>query len=229
MLHLGDFPINFTSLCIPWDSFAAATGANATVTNFAAGDVQIYKDGGTTQRSSSAGIVASTSFDGQAGAQMITIDLSDNTDAGFYAAGHEYQVMVNAVTIDGQSILFWAATFSIQRAGGALALIIARLPNATPGAAGGVFIAGSNAATTVAITGNITGNLSGSVGSVTGAVGSVTGAVGSVTGNVGGNVTGSVGSVVGAVGSVTATVNADMKKINGTTVAGDGAGTPWGP
>lgn len=42
------------------------------------------------------------------------------------------------------------------------------LPNATAGAAGGVFIAGTNAATTANITGNITGNLSGSVGSVTG-------------------------------------------------------------
>lgn len=121
-----------------------------------------------------------------------------------------------------------------------------------PGAAGGVFIAGSNAATTVNITGNITGNLSGSVGSVTGAVGSVTGAVGSVTGavgsvtgnvggnvvgsvasvtgNVGGNVVGSVASVTGAVGSVTATVNADVKKVNAVTVNGVGtAGNPWGP
>lgn len=42
------------------------------------------------------------------------------------------------------------------------------LPSATAGAAGGVFIAGSNAATTVNITGNITGNLSGSVGSISG-------------------------------------------------------------
>jgi hypothetical protein len=76
------------------------------------------------------------------------------------------------------------------------------LPSATAGAAGGVFIAGANAATSVttALTANITGNLSGSVGSVTGAVGSVTGAVGSVTG--------AVGSVTGAVGSVTANVNA---------------------
>lgn len=63
--------------------------------------------------------------------------------------------------------------------------------NIVPGAAGGLFIAGSNAATTV----NFTGSLSGSVGSVTGAVGSV-------TGNVGGNVTGSVGSV--AAGGITA-------------------------
>jgi hypothetical protein len=57
------------------------------------------------------------------------------------------------------------------------------LPSATAGAAGGVFIAGTNAATAITtaltanIIGNITGNLSGSVGSVTGAVGSVTAGV----------------------------------------------------
>jgi hypothetical protein len=58
------------------------------------------------------------------------------------------------------------------------------LPSATAGAAGGLLIAGSNAATSVNITGNLTGNVTGSVGSVTGAVGSVTGAVGSVTAGV---------------------------------------------
>lgn len=97
-----------------------------------------------------------------------------------------------------------------------------------PVANGGTVTFPTNA--TLASTTNITagtiatvsGNVNGSVGSVTGAVGSVTGAVGSVTGNVGGNVTGSVGSVV-------ANVNADVKKINGTTVNGDGGVTPWGP
>lgn len=66
------------------------------------------------------------------------------------------------------------------------------LPSATAGAAGGVFIAGTNAATTVttSFTTTFTGNLTGSVGSVTGAVGSV-------AGNVDGNVTGSVGSISG--------------------------------
>ena len=46
------------------------------------------------------------------------------------------------------------------------------LPSATAGSAGGVFIAGTNAATsiTTALTANITGNLSGSVGSVTATV-----------------------------------------------------------
>lgn len=123
MIDLGDFPINFTTLCIPFDSFAASSGAPSAVTNFAAADVLIYKDGGTTQRSSAAGITVSTSFDSLVGLQMIVIDLSDNTDAGFYAAGHEYQVAVSDITVDGQTLRFWAATFSIQRAGGILALL----------------------------------------------------------------------------------------------------------
>lgn len=57
------------------------------------------------------------------------------------------------------------------------------LPSATAGATGGLFIAGTNAATTITtgLTTTFTGNVTGSVGSVTGAVGSVTGAVGSVT------------------------------------------------
>lgn len=59
------------------------------------------------------------------------------------------------------------------------------LPSATAGAAGGVFIAGTNAATTVttSFTTTFTGNLTGSVASVTGAVGSVTGGVTVATNN----------------------------------------------
>jgi hypothetical protein len=107
-----------------------------------------------------------------------------------------------------------------------------------PGGTNGLFIAGTNAATTVttALTTTFTGNLTGSVGSVTGAVGSVTGAVGSVTAGVTlangahggaaatmqlggaggltstvtGNLTGSVGSVTGAVGSVTGLTAANL-------------------
>lgn len=170
MIYLGDFPASHTAVCIPFDSFAASTGASSATSGFANSDILIYKDGGVAQRASAAGITVSTSFDSQTGLNMIVIDLSDNTDPGFYAAAHEYQVGVADITIDSQTVRFWAATFSIERAGGILALLKARLPNATPGAAGGLFIAGANAATTT----NITGNLSGSVGSVTGAVGSVT-------------------------------------------------------
>lgn len=63
-----------------------------------------------------------------------------------------------------------------------------------PGGTNGLFIAGTNAATTIttALTTTFTGNLTGSVASVSGAVGSV-------TGNVGGNVSGSVASVTAGV------------------------------
>jgi hypothetical protein len=100
---------------------------------------------------------------------------------------------------------------------------LSALPTVNPGGTNGLFIAGTNAATTVttSFTTTFTGSLSGSVASVAGAVATVTdkagyslatsqtfnntGSTGSVTGAVG-SVTGAVGSVTGSVGSVTAGV-----------------------
>ena len=91
------------------------------------------------------------------------------------------------------------------------------IPDAVAGATNGLFIAGTNAATTVttALTTTFTGNLTGSVGSVTGAVGSV-------TGNVGGNVTGSVGSV--AAGGIAAASFA-AGAIDAAAIAADAIGS----
>jgi len=77
------------------------------------------------------------------------------------------------------------------------------------------------------LTATHTGNTTGSVGSVTGAVGSVTGAVGSVTAGV--TLAASQHVIVdsGTVTAITNTVNADVKKINGTTITGDGSATPF--
>lgn len=63
----------------------------------------------------------------------------------------------------------------IQWNGGAVTT--GAIPSAVAGATGGLFIAGTNAATvvTTSFTSTFTGNLTGSVASVTGAVGSVTG------------------------------------------------------
>lgn len=76
-------------------------------------------------------------------------------------------------------------------ASGSVGERLGRIPNAAAGAANGLFIAGTNAATTIsgALTTTFTGSLTGSVS------GNVAGSVGSVTGNVGGNVTGSIGSL----------------------------------
>lgn len=123
--YLGDFPASAT-VYVPFSTFAS-TGASVTISNFAVGDILVYKDGSATQRSSTAGYTLldtdGVDFDGVTGIHGFSIDTSDNTDAGFYAAGHEYQIAVGPITCDNQTLNFWVATFSIERAGGALAIL----------------------------------------------------------------------------------------------------------
>ncbi len=148
---LGYRPASST-VYIPFNSFAAATGASSAVSNFVAGDVLIYKDGSVTQRSSSAGITANTSFDSQTGLNSVVIDLSDNTDAGFYAAGHHYDVAIADITIDTQTVRAWIGSFDI---GPEQVNVIQLLGTAwlTPGTAGtpDVNVKLWNALTTVAL------------------------------------------------------------------------------
>ena len=112
MNYVGDFAadetvyLNFAS----YDS----NGASVTLTGLATSDIEIYKNGGTTQRSSDAGYTVSTDFDTITGIHAISIDTSDNTDAGFFAAGNDYVVIVSSVTIDSQTVSFVAGSFSIE-------------------------------------------------------------------------------------------------------------------
>src|SRR5688572_24532722 len=101
-----------STIRIPWDS-VDPTGAPITASGFAASDLQIYKDGGTTQRASANGITATTDFDGLTGLHLIAIDLSDDSDAGFYAAGSEYLVAVSTVDVNSVTVRFWVARFVI--------------------------------------------------------------------------------------------------------------------
>jgi hypothetical protein len=121
MVYYGDFPTGAT-VRMPFQTFDS-NGASITITGFAAADIEIYKNGGTTQRSSDAGYTATTDFDALTGLHMVVIDTSDNTDAGFFAAGNEYFVAVSAITADTQTVSFWAGSFSIERSGGILALL----------------------------------------------------------------------------------------------------------
>ncbi len=112
MNYVGDFAadetvyLNFAS----YDS----NGASVTLTGLATSDIEVYKNGSTTQRSSDAGYTVSTDFDTITGIHAISIDTSDNTDAGFFAAGNDYVVIVSSVTIDSQTVSFVAGSFSIQ-------------------------------------------------------------------------------------------------------------------
>ena len=120
MTYYGDFPTSAT-VRIPFHTFDSV-GGSVTITGFAVTDIEVYKNGGGTQRASDNGYTATTDFDSVTGCHMIVIDTSDNSDAGFYAAGNEYQVLVSSITVDGQTVSFWAGCFSIERSGGALAL-----------------------------------------------------------------------------------------------------------
>jgi hypothetical protein len=127
MSYLGDFTTANTAY-VYFNTFDSNDpSASVTLTGLAVTDIEIYKDGSVTQRSSDAGYTLldtdGIDFDGTTGIHGFSIDLSDNTDAGFYAAGSEYVVVVSSVTVDAATVNFVAATFSIERTGGALALL----------------------------------------------------------------------------------------------------------
>lgn len=107
-------------LPIFFDTFDGGTGASITMTGLAVTDIEVYKDGSATQRASDAGYTLldtdGIDFDGITGIHGFSIDTGDNTDAGFYAAGSWYHVVVSSVTIDGQTVSFVAAAFRIVAA-----------------------------------------------------------------------------------------------------------------
>lgn len=122
-MYFGDFAEDDT-VDIPFNTFTSDDpSASSTITNFVNTDVHIHKDGGLTQRNNAAGITVSVNFDGITGNHLVKIDTSDNTVAGFWVTGSEYQVRIEGATVDGATINVWIGAFSIERAGGVIALL----------------------------------------------------------------------------------------------------------
>lgn len=116
---LGNVPAGIT-LYLFWTSHDGATGANEAASNLAVGDILIYKNGSVTQRSSTNGFTLldtdGIDFDGLTGVNGVSIDLSDNSDSGFYSVGGWYNVILGPITIDGQTVYINLATFRIVAA-----------------------------------------------------------------------------------------------------------------
>lgn len=112
MINLGSVLTDDT-IRIPFNTYDGS-GASVTVTDLAASDVHIHKDGSLTQRASSNGITVSIDYDGVTGNHYIVIDLSDNSDAGFYAADSVYDVRLEGITVDGQTLNVWIGRFRIS-------------------------------------------------------------------------------------------------------------------
>jgi hypothetical protein len=106
-----------TTLYVPFASYDKDDGSSITMTGLAVTDIEIYKNGSVTQRSSDAGYTLldtdGIDFDGVTGIHGFSIDLSDNTDASFYTVGSWYTVVVSSVTVDAVTVNFIAAVFRI--------------------------------------------------------------------------------------------------------------------
>lgn len=110
MQDLGDFKASST-VRFYWNTNAIAGESITRATN---GTIRVYKNLTTTERSSSNGITDTEDFDSLTGVHACAIDLSDNTDSGFYAAGNDYFVVLAGATIDGKTINHCLAKFSIE-------------------------------------------------------------------------------------------------------------------
>ena len=125
--YKGDYPTGFAPpLVFLFATFSSDDpSASVALSGIAVTDIEVYKNGSITQRSSDAGYVLldtdGIDFDGHVGIGGFSIDIDNNDDAGFFAAGQEYDVVLASITVDGATINFHAGTFSIERAGGALA------------------------------------------------------------------------------------------------------------
>ena len=116
--YYGDFAEDDT-VNLPFNTFDSNDPSNSvTATDLVDGDIFVHKDGSATAITTDG---ATIDIDAPGvGAHMITIDTS--VDAA-YATGSEYAVRINGVTVDGGTINAWIGAFSIERAGGVLALL----------------------------------------------------------------------------------------------------------
>jgi hypothetical protein len=232
-------------LPVLFSTYDGGTGASLTMSGLAVTDIEIYKDGSVTQRSSDAGYTLldtdGIDFDSLTGIHGFSIDTSDNTDAGFYTVGAWYHVVVSSVTVDAQTVSFIACAFRLMAAESVAAKpkvdVDAWLGTAaaTPTTAGipevdvthwnGTAVTTPPAVNCTQISGDTTAadNLEAALDGT----GSVT-ITAALTGNITGNLSGSVGSVTGAVGSVTGNVGGNVAGSVGSVtgnVGGNVAGT----
>jgi hypothetical protein len=117
---LGDFELGKT-IFFPFATFNSS-GASVTLTGLTVTDIEVYKGASMTQRASDNGYALvdtdGIDLDGITGIHGFTVDTNDNSDAGFYAAGNDYTVVISAVTIDSQTVNFIAGRFSLNNRSG---------------------------------------------------------------------------------------------------------------
>lgn len=157
---VGDFKIKKTT-----GNFAALNGS-ATLTHVSAGFYDLVL---TTSDTDTVGLACIAIDDGANACPPLYLQVIEEAvyDGLFAASAGALATAAALATVDDFLDTEVAAILAaVDTEVGAIKTKTDFLPSATAGSAGGVFIAGSNAATTVNITGNVTGNVTGSVGSI---------------------------------------------------------------
>jgi hypothetical protein len=106
-------PVDFTTT----DQNGAAVAPSAA---FVASDVNIYKNGSATQKTTTNGLTMTSPFDSITGLHLLLIDTSNNTgDTGFWSAGSIYTVVLAppTTTVAGQAVVRTIAVFTLDVAG----------------------------------------------------------------------------------------------------------------
>ena len=107
-------------LPVPFATYGGTNGESITASGLAVTDIEIYRDGSTTQRASDAGYTLldtdGLDFDGLTGIHGFSIDTGDDTDSGFFAVGSWFTVVVSAITVDSQTVSFIACQFRLMPA-----------------------------------------------------------------------------------------------------------------
>lgn len=107
-----------STIYIPFATYDSndPTGS-VTLTGLALADIKVYKNGGTTERASTSGYTLldtdGVDFDAVTGIHGFSIDLSNNTTAGFWEAGAKYFIVLGDVTVDAGTIRGVMATFEV--------------------------------------------------------------------------------------------------------------------
>lgn len=119
-----------STILLPFHTFDSNDpSASVTLTGLALADVGIYKGTSMTERASTTGVVLldtdGIDIDATTGIHGLSIDLSSNATAGFYAAGSRYYVTIASVTVDAATVNFVLGTFYIGYPGAILDTTIA--------------------------------------------------------------------------------------------------------
>lgn len=108
MSYLGDYAPSAV-VYFTFTTIANTTGAPTTLSGTPA--ISVYKDDGTGE--STTGVTLTADFDSRTGLNNVKIDTS--ADGTFYAAGHDFSVVITTGTVGGTSVVgYTVGTFSIN-------------------------------------------------------------------------------------------------------------------